>query len=92
MTILLSKIEFIIYHKEKGRLNISETFVLKQVLATNQFQTLTRGHRTGIAVPTADLININIETVGNGVQSITFTYSVGNVFESGCCGLLPEQL
>lgn len=54
-------------------------FVLKQVLATDQFQTLTRSHSTGIAVPAADLININIETAGNGVQSIAFAYSVGNV-------------
>lgn len=54
-------------------------FVLKQVLATDQFQTLTRSHSTGIAVPTADIININIETVGDGVQSIAFAYSVGNV-------------
>ena len=52
-------------------------FVLKQVLATDQFQTLTRSHSTGIAVPTADIININIETVGDGVQSIAFAYSVG---------------
>ena len=61
------KIEFIIYHKEKGRLNISNGLFLKQVLATHQFQTLTRSHSTGIAVPTADIINVNIETVGDGV-------------------------
>ena len=47
MTILLSKIEFIIYHKEKGRLNISDDLCFEASISYQSVSNVDQGSPYG---------------------------------------------